>query len=131
MLKLPAAIRNHIYSSSKPFDKLGQIVYQRTYSRQQEDGSFEAWPDTVNRVLTGTFQMQKEFLGWHYEHDIAPMAKCMSDLKFLPPGRGLWAMGSPMTTEKGVWAALNNCGFVSTRDVHLTGADPFCFLMDS
>jgi hypothetical protein len=29
-------------------------------------------------------------------------------MKFLPPGRGLWAMGSPLTEKKGVYAALNN-----------------------
>lgn len=35
-------------------------------------------------------------------------------MKFLPPGRGLWAMGTPLTEERGMFAALNNCAFVST-----------------
>jgi hypothetical protein len=34
--------------------------------------------------------------------------------KFLPPGRGLWAMGTSITEEKGLYDALNNCAFVST-----------------
>jgi hypothetical protein len=37
------------------------------------------------------------------------------NMKFLPPGRGLWAMGTKITTEKELYAALNNCGFVSTN----------------
>ena len=35
------------------------------------------------------------------------------EMKFLPPGRGLWAMGSPVTEQRGLYAALNNCAFVS------------------
>lgn len=37
------------------------------------------------------------------------------NIKFLPPGRGLWAMGTKLTDEKHVYAALNNCAFVSTK----------------
>ena len=54
------------------------------------------------------------------------------EFKFLPPGRGLWSMGTPITEKKMLFAALNNCAFVSTKsnDIHsfiLT----FLFLMDS
>lgn len=56
----------------------------------------------------------------------------MWNLKFLPPGRGLWAQGSRITSNtKKLFAALNNCAFVSTE---FLGKDepskPFCFLMD-
>jgi len=37
------------------------------------------------------------------------------NFKFLPPGRGLWAMGTKITEKKGLYAALNNCAFVSTK----------------
>jgi hypothetical protein len=53
-------------------------------------------------------------------------------MKFLPPGRGLWAMGTPITEERGLYAALNNCAFVSTGIP--PGGDPtepFTFLMDA
>lgn len=36
------------------------------------------------------------------------------NIKFLPPGRGLWAMGSAITDERNLYTALNNCAFVST-----------------
>ena len=35
--------------------------------------------------------------------------------KFLPPGRGLWAMGTKLTDDMKLYAALNNCAFVSTK----------------
>ncbi len=56
----------------------------------------------------------------------------MFTMKFLPPGRGLWAMGSDIINKKGLAASLNNCGFVSTINMGLTEdfSKPFKFLMD-
>ena len=53
-------------------------------------------------------------------------------MKFLPPGRGLWAMGTSITLEKELFSALNNCAFVST-DVQSVDdlIKTFEFLMDS
>lgn len=44
------------------------------------------------------------------------MYELIFDMKFLPPGRGLWAMGTAITEERQLYAALNNCAFVSTGD---------------
>jgi len=55
----------------------------------------------------------------------------MYQMKFLPPGRGLWAMGSALTEDRRVFAALNNCAFVSTGDLAKEVTDPFTFLMDA
>ncbi len=59
-------------------------------------------------------------------------------MKFLPPGRGLWAMGSPITEQRRLFAALNNCAFVSTGGAGsgTSGGvadvtEPYCFLMDA
>ena len=52
--------------------------------------------------------------------------------KFLPPGRGLWAMGTKLTDEKDLYAALNNCAFVSTQQPNIEKfIDSFLFLMES
>eukprot|EP00475_Leptophrys_vorax_P007980 TRINITY_DN15110_c0_g1_i2.p1 TRINITY_DN15110_c0_g1~~TRINITY_DN15110_c0_g1_i2.p1 ORF type:complete len:577 (-),score=129.63 TRINITY_DN15110_c0_g1_i2:40-1770(-) len=59
------------------------------------------------------------------------MYKRIFEMKFLPPGRGLWAMGSPLTEERGLFAALNNCAFVSTENLLEETHKPFCFLMDA
>jgi len=53
----------------------------------------------------------------------------MWEMKFLPPGRGLWAMGTDMVYEKG-GACLNNCAFVSTENLATNFTDPFVFMMD-
>jgi len=131
------------------FNGLGEIVFLRTYSRIKNDNNREQWFETVERVVNGTFNMQKNWmlknrLPWD-EQDSMELAQEMYrrifSMKFLPPGRGLWAMGSPITEERGLFAALNSCGFVSTQDLAgdsqghaLASCDPsrpFCFLMDA
>jgi adenosylcobalamin-dependent ribonucleoside-triphosphate reductase len=57
------------------------------------------------------------------------MFQRMWDFKFLPPGRGLWVMGTPHMWKLGS-AALNNCGFCSTQSITEDPAWPFCFVMD-
>jgi ribonucleoside-triphosphate reductase (thioredoxin) len=57
------------------------------------------------------------------------------NFKFLPPGRGLWSMGSSITDKKKIYAALNNCAFVSTQVSNINNIEeiikPYLFLMDS
>jgi adenosylcobalamin-dependent ribonucleoside-triphosphate reductase len=56
----------------------------------------------------------------------------MFNLKWTPPGRGLWAFGTPMTMERKNSASLQNCAMVSTRD--LDRNDPgalFAWVMDA
>lgn len=121
------------------FNGLGELVYLRTYSRIKEDGSNEKWYETVQRVVNGTYNMQKRWIverGIHWDdskgQDSAQeMFDKIFNMKFLPPGRGLWAMGSQITEERGLYAALNNCAFVSTEDIKDKGASPFQFLMDA
>jgi adenosylcobalamin-dependent ribonucleoside-triphosphate reductase len=48
----------------------------------------------------------------------------MWHFKWTPPGRGLWIMGTRFLYERG-GAALNNCGFVSTKDLAADFAAPF------
>ncbi|ORX96449.1 PFL-like glycyl radical enzyme [Basidiobolus meristosporus CBS 931.73] len=124
------------------FNGLGEIIYRRTYSRLAKDGTREQWWQTVRRVVNGTFSMQKRWveqsnLGWDQEkaqRSAQKMYDRIFSMKFLPPGRGLWAMGSPLTEERGIYTALNNCGFVSTECMWARGftpSKPFAFLMDA
>jgi adenosylcobalamin-dependent ribonucleoside-triphosphate reductase len=53
----------------------------------------------------------------------------MWEFKWLPPGRGLWVMGTAVIENKG-GAALNNCAFVSTENIDKDFTGPFEFLMD-
>ena len=122
------------------YNGLGELVFRRTYSRPLADGSgTEQWYQTVERVVNGTFNMQRRWmqqqqLGWDSvfaQKSAQDMFARIFSMKFLPPGRGLWAMGSPLTEDRMSFAALNNCAFVSTRDVRHEGSQPFCFLFDA
>eukprot|EP00123_Amoebidium_parasiticum_P011213 comp20580_c0_seq1/m.26495 comp20580_c0_seq1/g.26495 ORF comp20580_c0_seq1/g.26495 comp20580_c0_seq1/m.26495 type:complete len:686 (-) comp20580_c0_seq1:533-2590(-) len=124
------------------FNGLGELVYRRTYARRKEDGTNETWYETIQRVVEGTFALQRRWcessgLGWDHK-DAQKKAEDMYDriynMKFMPPGRGLWAMGSPLTEEKNLCAALNNCAFVSTKGLKHDKepkSKPFVFLMDA
>jgi ribonucleoside-triphosphate reductase len=98
----------------------------------------EKWFETVRRVVEGTYSIQKNHinyydLGWDEEkaqRSAQEMYELMWSMKFLPPGRGLWAMGTDILEKRGLFAALNNCAFVSTEDIDKTLTKPFEFLMD-
>ena len=120
------------------FNGLGELVYLRTYSRIKEDGANEKWFETIRRVVEGTYSIQKKHitqngLGWDENkghRSAEEMYDRMFYMKFLPPGRGLWAMGTPMIHEKELFVALNNCAFVSTVNLDKDLAKPFEFMMD-
>jgi adenosylcobalamin-dependent ribonucleoside-triphosphate reductase len=130
------------YKRKRPpfgFNGLGELVYMRTYSRIKENGKNERWWETVQRVVEGTYSMQMKWINqyqlgwnpWQAQRSAQEMYDRMFNMKFLPPGRGLWAMGTPITEEKKLYAALNNCAFVSTSTLKEDYSKPFCFLMDA
>jgi len=130
------------YKRKKPpfgFNGLGELVYMRTYSRIKENGKNERWWETVQRVVEGTYSMQKNHIDsyqlgwnpWQAQRSAQEMYERIFNMKFLPPGRGLWAMGTTITEERGLYAALNNCAFVSTSTIKDDYSKPFTFLMDA
>jgi len=138
--KLDSDFVNSYFNKPSPFgfQGLGELVYQRTYSRIKPSGDPEVWTETVERVVNGVYNMQKEWvesrgLGWvndKGQNSAQEMFDRIWNLKFTPPGRGLWAMGSDIITKSKLYAALNNCAFVSTEDIDVRQSTPFCFLMD-
>ena len=130
------------YKRKKPpfgFNGLGELVYMRTYSRIKKNGKNERWWETVQRVVEGTYSMQKNHIDsyqlgwnpWQAQRSAQEMYDRIFNMKFLPPGRGLWAMGTSITEERKLYAALNNCAFVSTKTLKDDYSKPFCFLMDA
>lgn len=121
------------------FDGLGELAYVRTYSRLKPDGKKERWFETVRRVVEGVFEIIRVTpSGGNPSYFMEAEAREMYDkifhMKFLPPGRGLWAMGTDIVRKNG-GAALNNCAFVSTDSIRLkntqSAVDPFVFAMDA
>ena len=125
------------YAGQQPiWGPLGYIVYKRTYARRVGNRSEEFW-ETLRRVTEGTFSLLKQQIrSAHRPWDDAEAQRKAQDFyarmwafKWLPPGRGLWIMGTDYLERHGGGAA-NNCGFVSTADLSTDFADPFCALMD-
>ena len=121
-------------------NSVGEITFLRTYSRLKEDGTKETWVDVCERVINGMYSLQKDHcktnrLPWS-EHKGQSSAKEAFDrlfnLKWTPPGRGLWVMGTPIVNEQLNSAALQNCAFVSTSEMTKHNpAKPFGFLMEA
>lgn len=100
------------------YDGFGEIVFYRTYSRIKPDGGQESWADVVIRVINGCMTIRKDWyiknaIKWddeYWQKYATGMALSMFRMEWLPPGRGMWAMGTPFVYDKGAMA-LNNCGF--------------------
>jgi adenosylcobalamin-dependent ribonucleoside-triphosphate reductase len=121
-------------------NSLGEITFIRTYSRIKEDGTKERWHEVCKRVIEGMYSVQKNHakenrLPWNdnkAQKSAQEAYERMFNLKWTPPGRGMWTFGTPMTMEKKNSAALQNCAMVSTRDIDRN--DPgalFAWVMDA
>ena len=106
-------------------NSLGEVTFIRTYSRVKEDGTKERFFEVCRRVIEGMYSVQKNHakenrLPWNdnkAQKSAQEAFDRMFNLKWTPPGRGLWAFGTPMTMEKRNSASLQNCAMVSTRDI--------------
>jgi ribonucleoside-triphosphate reductase len=122
---------------------VGYITFKRTYSRRLSEFDPEAtgseeWWQTCRRVVEGMFNMQKRHvfqlgLEWN-DHKAQKTAKeayeRLFSLKWTPPGRGLWMMGTKFVEERTA-AGLFNCAFRSTRDLATKGGYLFAWMMDA
>lgn len=78
------------------FGPTGQVVYERTYSRTQADGSKETWPDTVDRVVTGNLALvygPRETWSEEVLSEYTRLRAYMLRFAIIPAGRHLWASG--------------------------------------
>jgi len=124
------------YKHKQPkWGPLGLLVYKRSYARLMPNGKTENWWQTVQRVVEWCFGAQKTHcqhlnLLWD-ERKAQRSAQKMYDLmfsfKFLPPGRGLWAAGSPVVDNNAT--PLMNCAFSSTKELYDDFSKPFVWLM--
>jgi ribonucleoside-triphosphate reductase len=121
-------------------NSVGEITFLRTYSRLKEDGTKETWSDVCERVINGMYSIQKDHcksqrLPWNDAKAQASAKEAFErlfNLKWTPPGRGLWVMGTPLVNEQRNSAALQNCAFVSTMEMTKQNpARPFAFLMEA
>ena len=126
-----------------PWGPLGYVTFKRTYSRRLSEfdphaTGTEEWWQTCRRVIEGMFNMQKQhvfMLGLEWiDTKAQATAKDAYDrlfnLKWTPPGRGLWMMGTKFVNERTA-AGLFNCAFRSTRELSSKGGYLFAWMMDA
>ncbi len=121
-------------------NSVGEITFLRTYSRLKEDGTKESWSDVCERVVNGMYSIQKDHcksqrLPWNDSRAQASAKEAFDrlfNLKWTPPGRGLWVMGTNIVNVQRNSAALQNCAFVSTAEMTKNNpSKPFGFLMEA
>lgn len=121
-------------------NSLGEITFIRTYSRVKPDGNKERWWEVCERVINGMYSIQKDWaksnrLPWN-DNKAQTSAKeaydRMFNLKWTPPGRGLWVTGTDLIHERNIVAGLYNCSFISTGDMdHRDPGAVFAWVMDA
>lgn len=127
------------YEGKQPaFGPLGYFTFKRTYARELFDGTTEEFWQMDQRVVEGAFTILK----WHYDqvglvwvedewmHEAEEMFRRIWEFKFLPAGRGMWLMGTDFMYEHGS-AGLCSCAFVSTKNIAVELAEPFCWAMEA
>lgn len=99
---------------------IGEDVYNRTYSRRRDDGTFETWPDTVARVVAGSTSV-----GHVKPGEADRLTELIEGFKVLPAGRHLWITGTglPYTRNcfRAPWTARLADHFEFMADQLLTG----------
>lgn len=123
-------------------NSLGELTFISKYSRRKEDGKKERWHETCRRVVEGYYSILKDHCKsnrtpWN-EYKAQKAAEDaydrMFNFKWLPPGRGLWMMGTEFVNGKGNSSALQNCAFISTEKLSSHSATeatlPFIRLME-
>lgn len=124
-------------TQSPPWGPLGEITFRRTYSRLKDDGTYEEWWETVERVVNGVYTYQK----WHCNRHNLPwkdtkatasarkMYDHMFHMRWMPAGRGIYSCGTKMVEKIGVGPLLN-CAFVTSAFIASDFAAPFVTMMD-
>jgi len=134
---LPDPIKDKLHNMVPRFGYgvLGEITYYRTYSRKMNDGRQEHWADTVIRVIEGVMSIRYD---WYKKNNINfdvekwnrfadHMAVSLFNMQWMPPGRGLWAMGSNIMYERGSMP-LYNCGF---KEIGQDWIEDLCWIKDA
>ena len=102
---------------------LGEVVFFRTYSRSDnpKTNGMEKWHDVCERVINGMYQVQQDHMPsqlWNSDkaqRSAQEAFDLMFRMKWSPPGRGLWMMGTDFVMNRGVSECLQNCAFISSK----------------
>lgn len=104
---------------------LGELTFLVKYARRKEDGTKERWHETCQRVIEGMYSILKDHCTnnrtpWNEQkaqRSAQDAFERMFTFKWLPPGRGIWMMGTEFVNAQKNSASLQNCSFVSTEKI--------------
>ncbi|CAB4174877.1 RTPR, ribonucleoside-triphosphate reductase, adenosylcobalamin-dependent [uncultured Caudovirales phage] len=128
--------RTHGYK----YSETGEFCDTKGFERCPCGKQKEKWWEVCERVVNGMYSIQKDHcksqrLPWNDSKAQASAKEAydrLFNLKWTPPGRGLFVMGTPLVNEDKNSAALQNCSFVSTGSMtKIDPAKPFAFLMEA
>lgn len=124
-------------------NSLSELTFITKYSRIKKNGTKERWWEVCRRCIEGYYSILKDHCAaqrtpWN---DMKARASAqdaydrMFAFKWMPPGRGLWMMGTSFVHEgQGTSAPLQNCSFISTEKLSTHSAVeatmPFSRLME-
>ena len=141
--KLSDQFINQYKEQEVPWGPVGYITFKRTYARRLSEfdpsaTGTEEWYQTCRRVIEGMFDIQKRHvvatgLEWNdakAQRTAKEAYDRLFNLKWTPPGRGLWMMGTKFIYER-TGAGLFNCAFRSTKDLSSKGGYLFAWMMDA
>ena len=96
------------------------LVALRTYQRPLEDGSFETWPQVIDRVISHQRFLWERALGdsliKKQEAELAELHSIMLSRKSLVAGRTLWLGGTELVKRREV--TNFNCSYLDIRTAH-------------
>jgi adenosylcobalamin-dependent ribonucleoside-triphosphate reductase len=134
---------NQYKEAEVPWGPVGYVTFKRTYARRLsefEEGveGTEEWWQTCRRVVEGMFDIQKKHafmigIEWNdakAQRSAKEAYDRLFNLKWTPPGRGLWMMGTKFIYER-TGAGLFNCAFRSTKNLSDKGGYLFAWMMDA
>jgi ribonucleoside-triphosphate reductase len=123
-------------------NSLGELTFLTKYSRRKPGGGKERWHEVCRRVVEGYYSILQDHCATKQTPWIDSKAQLAAQdayermfvFKWLPPGRGLWMMGTPFVHDSHDGSALQNCAFLSTGDLsptsHGQATQPFVRLME-
>lgn len=96
------------------------VVTRRTYNRELDDGSYETWEETIDRVISHQRWLweraQDNPLFPKQESELNALRELMLSRKALPAGRTLWLGGTEVSKRREI--SQFNCSATRTVSVH-------------
>jgi adenosylcobalamin-dependent ribonucleoside-triphosphate reductase len=92
-----------------------QLVTRRTYNRPKDDGSYETWEETIDRVINHQRWLWKRE-GDVNEEELEELRQLLLDRKVCTSGRTLWLGGTDVAKKRE--ASQFNCAFTHVESVY-------------